>query len=167
MRSGRHCRCEPGDNLALHALVALAPAGAVLVCDAGGDEEHGYFGELLALDARGRGLAGLVIDGAVRDSAAIVTTGFPVFHRGTAPAPCAKSAVASVGAPIAIGDVAITPGDVVVADSDAVLVVAASDWPSVRERVDELEAKEDELRRALERGERLADLLGLELEAAR
>lgn len=157
------CTCAPADNLALHRLVASAPAGAVLVCDAGGDGDHGYFGDLLALDARRRGLAGLVIDGAVRDTAAIVDLGFPVFHRGTAPAPGAKSDGGVVGESVEVGGARVEPGDVVVADRDAVLVVAAADWPEVAARVIALEAREDDLRAALERGERLSDLLGLDL----
>ncbi|HEX4746016.1 MAG TPA: RraA family protein [Gaiellaceae bacterium] len=157
------CSCAPADNFGLHRLVASAPAASVLVCDAGGDGDHGYFGDLLALEARGRGHGGLVIDGAVRDSAAIRELGFPVFHRGTAPAQAAKSGGGSVGETIEIGGVAVAQGDVVVADGDAVLVVAAAHWPDVAERAEALEAREQEIRAALERGERLGDLLGLDL----
>lgn len=159
------CRCAPADNLALHRLVASAPAGSVLVCDAGGDGERGYFGDLMALDARQRGLAGLVIDGSVRDTATIAELGFPVFHRGTAPVPGDKVAAGAVGRPVEIGGVTVAPGGVVVADRDAVLVVPAADWPGVAACAEELEAREDELRAALVRGERLADLLGLDLGA--
>lgn len=159
------CRCAPADNLALHRLVASAPVGSVLVCDAGGDGEHGYFGDLMALDARERGLAGLVIDGAVRDTAAIVDLGFPVFHRGTAPVPGAKSAAGAIGTSVELGGVPVAPGDVVVADRDAVLVVAAADWPDVEARAEALESREDELRAALERGARLSGLLELDLGA--
>ena len=159
------CRCAPADNLALHRLVASAPAGSVLVCDARGDGDHGYFGDLLALDAHGRGLAGLVIDGAVRDTAAIVELGFSVLHRGTAPAPGAKSDPGLVGEPVQIGETPVAPGDIVVADGDAILVVAAAEWPAIAARAEALEAREDELRAALERGERLSDLLGLDVGA--
>ena len=136
------------------------------MCDARGDGEHGYFGELLALDARGRGLAGLVIDGAVRDTAAIVEVGFPVFHCGTAPAPAAKSDPGAVGEAVEVGAARVEPGDVVVADRDGVLVVAAAEWPDVAARAEALEAHEAELRDALARGERLGELLGLDLGGA-
>lgn len=157
------CTCAPGDNLALHRLVATAPVGAVLVCAVGGDAGHGYFGELLALDARNRGLASLVIDGAVRDADAIEALGFPVFHRGLAPEPCTKETAPSVGEPVEVSGVAVAPGDVVVADRDAVLVVAGAEWPSVAARSSAIEADEEELRVSIARGERLADLLGLDL----
>lgn len=160
------CRCAPADNLALHRLVASAPVGSVLVCDAGGDGEHGYFGELLALDAQGRGLAGLVIGGAVRDSTAIVEAGFPVFHLGTAPAPGAKSHPGEGGMPVEVGGSRVVPGDIVVADRDAVLVVAAAGWPDVLARAGALEEREHQLREALARGERLGEILGLDLGGA-
>lgn len=159
------CRCAPRDNLALHRLVARAPAGSVLVCGAGGETERGHFGDLMALDARSRGLAGLVIDGAVRDATAVAASGFPVFHLGLAPVPCAKERALSVGEPVEVARVLVTPGDVVVADADAVLVVARADWPAVEAAALELEAREKGLREALARGERLGDLLGLDLGA--
>lgn len=157
------CRCAPGDNLALHRLVASASSGSVLVCDAGGDGDHGYFGELLALDALGRGLAGLVIDGAVRDTAAIVEAAFPVFHRGTAPAPGAKGDPGTIGEAVEVGGARVEPGDLLVADRDGVLVVASAEWADVAARAEALEVHEEEVREALARGERLGDLLGLDL----
>jgi 4-hydroxy-4-methyl-2-oxoglutarate aldolase len=159
------CRCAPGDNLALHRLLAAAPAGCVLVCETGGEPERAYFGALMAREARSRGVAGLVLDGPVRDASALAVLGFPVFHRGLAPAPCAKAAAPSVGEPVELGGVSVSPGDIVVADRDAVLVVAREEWPAVEARARALEASEDELRAALARGERLGELLGLDLGA--
>lgn len=157
------CRCAPGDNLALHRLLFSAPAGSVLVCAAGGDVEHGYFGELASADAVNRGLGGLVIDGAVRDAAAVEESGFPVFARGLAPHQCAKDVAHSVGEPVELAGVRVALGDIVVADRDGVVVVAAADWPTVAREAEALEAREVELRAAIARGERLADLLGVDL----
>ena len=72
-----------------------------------------------------------MIDGAIRDGGMVATLGFPVFHGGFAPASCVKERVVSVGEPVTIGGVEIAPGDQVIADSDAILVVAAADWPAV------------------------------------
>lgn len=157
------CRCAPGDNLALHRLLASAGPGSVLVCDAGGRDDAGYFGELMAIDARNRGVAGLVIDGAVRDGSALREIGFPVFHRGFAPGRCAKSDAAVVGQPVGLSGVRVAPGDVVVADRDGVLVVHEAAWRGIRERVELLEREEASLREALGRGELLTDLIGLQL----
>lgn len=74
--------CTPGDNLAVHVAVAAAPAGAVLVVDVGDVPDRGYWGEVLTTAAQARGLAGLVIDGCVRDVAALERLAFPVFSRG-------------------------------------------------------------------------------------
>ena len=77
-------RCTPGDNLAIHVGVARAPAGSALVVDVGEARELGYWGEVLTTAAEARGLAGLVIDGCVRDVAALAAHGFPVFSTGLA-----------------------------------------------------------------------------------
>ena len=83
------------------------------------------------MDAEGRGLQGLVIDGSIRDGGLIAVLGFPVFHAGFAPATSVKELAPSVGEPVEVGGVTVTPGDQIVADSDAVLVVPAADWPAV------------------------------------
>lgn len=153
--------CAPRDNLALYMLLEVAPAGSALVLDAGGRTDGGYFGELAAIEARERGLEGLAIDGSVRDGRRIAALGFPVFHLGLDPATCVKERALSVGEPVHIGGVEVTPGDQVVADCDGVLVVAQADWPKVEAAARELEHREEELRAELRAGRRLADLLGL------
>jgi 4-hydroxy-4-methyl-2-oxoglutarate aldolase len=161
------CACAVGDNLALHHLLATAPAGSVLVCDAGGRDDVGYFGELMALEARSRGLRGLVIDGAVRDGSVLGGLGFPVFHRGFAPGRAAKAEAPLLEEPVELGGVPVVPGDVVVADRDGVLVVPAEEWRSVQKRARRLDEEESELRSALGRGESLSTLLGLGVEGSR
>ena len=129
--------------------------------DAGGRTDGAYFGELAATDAQQRGHVGLVVDGAIRDARAVAALGFPVFHAGFEPASCEKRDVVSVGEPVRIGGVDVAPGDQVVADSDAVLVVAAADWPAVEAAARELEEREEAIRARLRAGARLADLLEL------
>jgi len=153
--------CAPGDNLAIHRLLEQAPEGSVLVVDAGGRTDCGHFGELAAMDAEYHEIQGLVIDGAIRDGGALAALGFPVFHGGFAPASCVKERVVSIGEPVTIGGVEIAPGDQVIADSDAILVVAAADWPAVEARAQAIQEAEDEIRIALNQGQRLADLLDL------
>lgn len=155
------CACAPRDNLALHLLLRSAPEGSALVCAAAGRLDGGYFGDLAALDARNRGFAGLVLDGAVRDGPGIAALGFPVFHAGFEPAKCRKESAISVGEPVLIGGVEVAPGDQVVADSDAVLLVRRADWPEVEAAAREIQAREAAIRAELGQGRRLADLLGL------
>ena len=155
------CACAPRDNLAVHRLLQRAPSGAVLVVEAGGRADGGYFGELAAIDALERGLKGLVIDGPIRDGRAVAALGFPVFHLGFEPASCSKERALSVGEPVRISGVDVVPGDQVVADSDGVLVVQRADWPAVEAAARGIEEREQELRDSLRAGTRLADLLEL------
>lgn len=155
------CACAPGDNLAMHRLLQLAPEGSVLVIDAGGRTDCGHFGELAGMDAKFRELQGVVVAGAIRDSGALAALGFPVFHGGVAPAGCVKERVLSVDEPVTIGGVEIAPGDQVVADNDAILVVAAADWATIETAAQAIRDAEDDIRVALNQGQRLADLLDL------
>lgn len=121
--------CPPGDNLLLHHAVLAANVGDVLVVDTGGGLEFGYWGEVLAVAAQRRALAGLVIDGGVRDVAALRASGFPVFAsnvciRGTTKDPGLPGAL---GVPLLMGGVVVQPGDLVVADADGVLALPAAD----------------------------------------
>jgi 4-hydroxy-4-methyl-2-oxoglutarate aldolase len=115
--------CTPGDNLAVHVAVTRAPAGSVLVVDVGDVPERGYWGEVLTTAALARGLAGLVIDGGVRDVAALERLAFPVFSRTVALPGATKRARGSVGVTTAVAGVSISVGDWVVGDVDGVVVV--------------------------------------------
>jgi len=116
-------RCTSGDNLAIHVAVACAPVGYALVVDVGTERELGYWGEVLTTGAETRGLAGLVIDGCVRDAAALVAHGFPVFSTGLALPGATKELPGSVGTSAAVGGVEVALGDWVVGDVDGVTVV--------------------------------------------
>ncbi|MBA2461068.1 MAG: hypothetical protein H0V45_04780 [Actinobacteria bacterium] len=155
------CACAPGDNLAVHRLLEQAPAGSVLVVDAGERTDCGHFGELAGIDAQHREIQGLVIGGAIRDGGALAVLGFPVFHGDFAPAGCVKERVVSVNEPVTIGGVEIAPGDHVVADSDAILVVPAADWPAVEAGARAIRESEEEIRRGLVLGTPLSELLDL------
>jgi 4-hydroxy-4-methyl-2-oxoglutarate aldolase len=115
--------CTAGDNLAIHVAVAEAPAGSVLVASVGGLFERGYWGEVLTTGAQARGIVGLVIDGGVRDVAALEAHDFPVFSAMIALQGATKQQPGSVGARTNVGDVDVAPGDWIVADVDGVTVV--------------------------------------------
>lgn len=113
----------PGDNLAVHQGINAAGEGEVLVIDLGGYTEGGHFGDICALACQMRGIAGVVIDGAVRDAQDIVELGLPVFARGLCPAGTTKDSLGTVGAPIICGGITVRPGDIVLGDCDGVVVV--------------------------------------------
>jgi 4-hydroxy-4-methyl-2-oxoglutarate aldolase len=119
-------RCTAGDNLAIHVAVARAPVGSVLVVDVGDVPARGYWGEVLTTGAVSRGLAGLVIDGGVRDVAALERLAFPVFSRMVALPGATKSSRGTVGVDTEVAGVRVSWGDWVVGDVDGVVVVPGS-----------------------------------------
>jgi 4-hydroxy-4-methyl-2-oxoglutarate aldolase len=118
-------RCTPGDNLAIHVALTVAPLGYALVVDVGTERELGYWGEVLTTGAEARGLTGLVIDGCVRDAAALAAHGFPVFSTGLALPGATKARPGSIGTSAPVGGVDVALGDWVVGDVDGVTVVPA------------------------------------------
>ncbi|HVN51968.1 MAG TPA: hypothetical protein VMT43_11070 [Acidimicrobiales bacterium] len=155
-------RCSPGDNLAIHVAAATAPAGSVLVVEITGDPELGHWGEVLTTQAQARGIAGLVIDGGVRDVAALERLGFPVFATMLALRGAAKVAEGAVGEPVTVGDVRVEAGDVVVGDADGVAVVPGGELDTVVAGAEAREAKEQAMFEALRAGATTLDLLDLD-----
>jgi 4-hydroxy-4-methyl-2-oxoglutarate aldolase len=152
---------RPADNLMLHYALTLAQPGQVLVVDAKGFLEAGPWGDVMTCAARHADLAGLVIDGAVRDSAAIVADGFPVFARGVCMKGTGKTQRGRVNVPILCGGTEVRPGDIVVGDRDGVMVIPAAELAQSLELALRREEKEAGSRRALAEGRHSVDLLGL------
>jgi 4-hydroxy-4-methyl-2-oxoglutarate aldolase len=155
-------RCTPGDNLAIHVAVARARAGSVVVVDVGIERELGYWGEVLTTAAQARGLVGLVIDGGVRDVAALEAHRFPVFATCAALEGATKTLPGAVGAEVEVGDVAVGTGDWVVADADGVTVVPADQLERVLAAGRERAERESRLFGELRAGATTIDLLGLD-----
>lgn len=114
---------RPGDNLMIHAALAIARPGDVIVVDGKGDLSSALMGEIMCQQAAALGIAGVVIDGAVRDGEAIRALGFPMVAAGLNPNGPTKSVPGRVNHPISIGGVTVNPGDLVVGDADGVTVI--------------------------------------------
>jgi 4-hydroxy-4-methyl-2-oxoglutarate aldolase len=114
---------RPGDNLMIHAAMALARPGDVLVIDGKGDQTSALMGTIMMTACRQLGLAGVVIDGAVRDSLEIDEMDYPVFSVGTNPNGPTKQAGGRIGHPVSVGGVTVNPGDFISGDGDGVVVV--------------------------------------------
>jgi 4-hydroxy-4-methyl-2-oxoglutarate aldolase len=155
-------RCTPGDNLAIHVAVATAPPGHALVVDVGDEEEFGYWGEVLTTGAQARALAGLIIDGGVRDVSALEGHGFAVFSTTVALRGAAKQAPGSVGAPATVGGVEVHVGDWVVGDADGVTVIPGAAIDKVLAAGRARQEKEEGLFAALTDGSTTVDLLNLD-----
>lgn len=160
-------RCTPGDNLAIHAAVAVAAPGHVLAVDVGLTPERGYWGEVLTTAAEARGLAGLVIDGGVRDVGALEAHRFPVFATMAALRGAEKRAPGTVGTPVRVGDVVVGHGDWLVGDVDGVVVVPRADLEQVLADGRARAAKEAGLFEALRGGATTVELLGLDTSIVR
>lgn len=130
---------RPGDNLMIHAAMALAKPGDVIVVDGKGDLSSALMGEIMSQQCVALGVAAVVIDGAVRDSEAIRELGLPMYAAGLNPNGPTKSVSGRLNHPISIGGVAVNPGDLVVGDADGVTVIerekAAAMLPLAAEKV--------------------------------
>lgn len=117
---------RPGDNLMIHAAMAIAKPGDVIVVDGKGDLSSALMGEIMSQQCVALGVAAVVIDGAVRDSEAIRALGFPMYAAGLNPNGPTKFVPGRLNHPISIGGVTVCPGDLVVGDADGVTVVERS-----------------------------------------
>lgn len=150
-----------GDNLMLHHAVATASAGSVIVADVGGYLQAGAWGEILTVAAQARGLAGLVIDGAVRDIDAVAALGFPIFSRGLAVGACTKKLRGIQNGPLCFGGVRVRPGDLVVGGVEGLVVIPADRVEAVYHAALDRHEREQVLIRELRSGKTTLDLLGL------
>lgn len=116
-------KARPGDNLMLHKAIDMAQPGDVIVVDAGGDLSNALMGELMLAHAINRGVAGFVLNGAIRDVDAFLATNLPIFAAGVTHRGPYKDGPGEINVPIAIDGMVIEPGDLMLGDSDGVLCV--------------------------------------------
>ncbi|MCS3507042.1 RraA family protein [Achromobacter sp. JUb104] len=116
-------RTRPGDNLLVHKALELAQPGDVVVVDAGGDLTNAIIGEIMTTYAQTRGLAGIVINGAIRDCGAIRRGSLPVYAAGVTHRGPYKDGPGEINTVIALDGMTITPGDLILGDEDGLLCV--------------------------------------------
>jgi 4-hydroxy-4-methyl-2-oxoglutarate aldolase len=155
--------CADGDNLALHAALAAAAAGVVLAVSFAGETVRGNWGEVMTTAAEQAGVAALVIDGAVRDVAAIEEHGFPVFARGVALTGAAKRGPGALQVPVEVGGALVRPGDWLVGDGDGVVVIAREQLAQVRAAAARRAEQEAGYFTALRAGSTTVDVFGLDV----
>lgn len=125
-------RMPAGDNLMFHKAMDMAQPGDVIMIDAGGSVDRSIFGELMVTYCRKRGIAGIVVDGAIRDSDGIGRlTDFAVYARGVTPNGPYKNGPGEINLPIVVGGQVVHPGDIVVGDPDGVIIID----PAIAEEV--------------------------------
>ncbi|GKX54482.1 demethylmenaquinone methyltransferase [Leminorella grimontii] len=152
---------RPADNLMIHYALLHAQPGDVLVIDCKGFIEAGVWGDVLTTQALKIGLAGIVVNGAVRDADAIAHLGFPVFSRGLSIKGTGKTQPGRVNVPVTIGDVTVSPGDIVIGDRDGVAIVPASSAERTLELALARESKEGAFKEKIAQGATTAELMNL------
>ncbi len=151
-----------GDNLWLHRALDIAQVGDVMVVFANGAHEHGYWGEIMTTMAHVRGMAGLVIDGCVRDGVLLGEIGFPVFSRGLCIQGTGKDfgAIGWINHPVTMGQVVVNAGDLIVGDADGVVAIPHALAGEVVAAGERREAEEAAILRRLQAGESTLSVYG-------
>jgi 4-hydroxy-4-methyl-2-oxoglutarate aldolase len=153
--------CQPGDNLTLHVAVTVARPGEVIVADVGDYLDAGHWGEILTVAAMARHIGGLVINGGVRDTAALAIHGFAVFAKGISIKSAIKRVPGRIGEAIHCGGVEIASGDLIVGDADGVVAIARQDAEETVRQATAREEIETSMMDQLRAGALTLDLLGL------
>ena len=147
-------QCGIGDNVMLHKAISMAGPGDVLLVTNGDfDEGGGMFGGMMAASLKAKGAAGLVIEGACRDTVLIKELGFPVFSRNVCIKAATKMCPGRINHPIVIGGVRVCPGDLVFGDNDGVVVVPREMAQSVLEVAEQREIREAAMLKKIQNGE--------------
>ncbi len=150
----------PRDNVLLHRAYAYAKPGDVIVANCSDFYEAGYWGDLMSLGAKTKGITGLVIDGCVRDADDIEAMNFPVFSRGLCIRGTSNHGDGTLNEPIIIGDCRIHPGDIIIGDRDGVVVVPKDRIEEALEKSKAREEKEENVRKQLREGKTSIQIYG-------
>lgn len=146
-------RTVPGDNLMIHKAIDMASAGDVIVVDAGGLGYNATIGELMTTYARLRGVAGFVVDGAVRDTAELARSDLPVYARGVSPRGPTRLGPGEINVTVCVDGVVVHPGDLVLGDADGVIAIRPHEIDALAHEVRAIEDKERTLLSQMSRGE--------------
>ena len=157
----RTARCTPGDNTMVHAAIAHAKPGDVLVLTSSEPEPIALVGELLATQAHARGVAAILVDGAVRDLDELAALGLPIWSRFVRAQGATKGEVGELDVPVLIGGTEIRPGDLVVLDSDGAVALPQAQAGDVLALAQERAERERGLRERYAAGELSYDVNGL------
>ncbi len=122
---------RPGDNLMIHAAMAMAKPGDILIVDGKADRNCALMGSIMLNACKKLGLGGVVLDAAHRDTEELLALGFPVYSLGANPNGPTKYVPGRINWPISCGGVAVSPGDLVVGDADGVVIIEREKAPAM------------------------------------
>jgi 4-hydroxy-4-methyl-2-oxoglutarate aldolase len=153
--------CAPRDNTMVHAVIAHAEPGDVLVLTSAHPTPHAYIGELLATQAQQRGVAGILVDAAVRDLDELAAIGLPIWARWVRAQGATKGEIGELDVLVVVGGTEIRPGDLVVMDCDGAMALPAARVDEVVPLALEREKREAEMRQRYAAGELSYDAQGI------
>lgn len=154
-------RCFPGSISTVHKALLEAKPGDVLVIDGASDNHGALLGELMALQCKVNGFAGVVVDGCVRDYQGLNELGFPVFARHLTPCVGTNRRLGELQVDISCGGITVHPGDWIMADDDGVVVIPADQLEETVKGAEAVEIHEQEIAQRIKNGEQLADILNM------
>jgi RraA family protein len=134
-----------GDNLMFHKAMDMAKEGDVIVIDAGGITSRAIFGELMLTYCKRRGVAGVIVDGSIRDKDTISKMDIPVYARGITPNGPYKNGPGEINTVISFGGQVVRPGDLIIGDEDGVIVVKPEEAVELAKKVQAVSDKEMEI----------------------
>lgn len=145
-------KSRPGDNLFVHKAIEMAAPGDVIVVDAGGDTSNAIIGELMARTASRKGIAGIVINGAIRDLDTIGRGDFPVYATGVTHRGPYKNGPGEINTTISLDGMVIEPGDLIIGDADGLLCVPYDQADAILTWASEKNALEANIIRDIDEG---------------
>jgi RraA family protein len=145
-------RTSPGDNLLVHKAIDIAEPGDVIVVDAGGVNDNAIIGELMSARAEQRGVGGMVIWGAIRDSAELRQGSFPVYASGVTHRGPYKNGPGEINVAISIGGMTVNPGDIVVGDADGLVAIPQDQAEGILASAKAILAKEEKSMKEIKAG---------------
>ncbi|NOT61293.1 MAG: 4-carboxy-4-hydroxy-2-oxoadipate aldolase/oxaloacetate decarboxylase [Acidobacteria bacterium] len=153
--------CHPGDNIMIHAAIEICQPGDVLIVATTSSSTCGMFGELMGTSCQTHNIRGLIVDAGIRDVAELTTMGFPVWAKAISAQGPLKAVPGSVNVEIVCAGVTVRPGDVVVGDTDGVVIVPREHAAEVARIGQERVEREEQVRARLKAGEYGVNFQGL------
>ena len=154
------CYNYPGDNLMLHAAIKLAKAGQIIVATNGGSAQGALWGEMVTVFAKLKGIAGAVVDGAVRDTDPIRELDFPLFSTAISASHPEKRGPGSANVPVMVAGVVVNPGDILVGDGDGVIAIRPEQVETLAAEARRIQQAEDNMSAFLREGGTLSAGIG-------
>lgn len=146
-------KARPGDNLMLHQALNMISEGDIIVLSNGGDRSQSLMGEIMARYAKFKKVGGFVFDGPIRDVDVLYDLGIPIYATGSTPGGPFKEGPGEINTPIACGNIHVNPGDIVLGDSDGVVIVPRSDAAALLQAAQKFMATDQAKAHAAETGQ--------------